>query len=73
MIRLKSEAICWATAENRVTAAEEKNFIPSPALSSEMKMQGVVLREGKSDFPLLRDRVALVRRISRSRCRCYQW
>lgn len=65
MIRLKSKAICWATAENS-HCCREKNFTPSLALSSETKMQGVVLREGKSDFPLLRDRVALVRRISRS-------
>jgi len=40
--------------------------MPSPALPSDMKLQGVVLRDGKSDFLLLRDGVALERRFSRS-------
>lgn len=45
--------------------------MPSPALPSDMKLQGVVLRDGKSDFLLLRDRVALERRFSRSQQWCY--
>lgn len=45
--------------------------MPSPALPSDMKLQGVVLRDGKSDFLLLRDGVALERRFSRSQQWCY--
>lgn len=40
-------------------------ILPSPALPSDVKVQGVVLRDGKSDFLLLRDRVAVERRFSR--------